>query len=45
MSTSTKWLSPLEIPPKQTPLDRVKLTPFDRGKLTPLDRGKLTPLF
>jgi hypothetical protein len=34
----------LEIPLKQTPLDRAKLTPLDRGKLTPLDRSNLTPL-
>lgn len=35
----------VEIPLKQTPLDRSKLTPLDRGKVTPLDRTKLTPLF
>ena len=33
----------LEIPLKQTPLDRSKLPPLFRGKVTPISRTKLTP--
>ncbi len=39
------FLEFLEIPLKETPLDRSKVTPAFRCKLTPLFRSKLTPAF